>query len=89
MTKKFGLSPKLILTNFLILCVSLMVVIFISNRAFEKTLYQLIGTELKNYADETAFAIDHYILDSIEKIKIISQAVVFEKKDHGRHRGSR
>lgn len=81
MPKKFGLSPKLILNNFLILSVSLVVVIFISNRAFEMTLYQLVGNELKNYADETAFAIDHYILDCIEEIKVISQADVFEQKD--------
>ena len=77
---KFGLSSKIILNNFLVLFLTLIVVIFISNNAFEKTLYNSIGAGLKNYADETAFAIDHYIYGCIEELKIISQADVFEKK---------
>jgi len=81
MNKKWGLSLKLILINSLTLLMALGFVIFISNQSFENALYQNIGDNMKNYADETALAIDHYIDVCIAEIKIVSQADVFEGKD--------
>jgi len=81
MNIRFGLSLKFILISTLTLFMSLGIVIYISNRSFETTLYQSIGTGLKNYADESALAIDQYIESSISEIKVISRADVFEVAD--------